>query len=102
MLRSSAHKSWIRKRLNHLKTPHPRLHDDPDNPGSDRRRNGQTSGEWNSLIYPHLPKYSGSTVPSAVSEAQQIDMVVLNTGLNELGDAVPLDEPQNLLWPKVI
>ena len=37
-----------------------------------------------------------------MSEAQQIDMVVLNTGLDELGDTIPWDEPQDLLWPKVI
>ena len=37
-----------------------------------------------------------------MSEAQQVDVVVPNTGLDELGDAIPWDEPQDLLWPKVI
>ena len=49
------------------------------------------------LDLPHLPKYSGSTVPSTVSEAQQVDVVVPNTGLDELGDMIPWDEPQDLL-----
>ena len=86
MLWSSSNKSRVRKWSNHPDMPHPSLHDNPDNPGGD-------SGEWNYLIYPHLSKYLGGTVPSTVSEAQQVDVMVLSTGPNELRDAIPWDEP---------